>query len=305
MKTKDFLFCLKHTFTKITRRELSALLLLFFLRLSHSCAVLINLLALVRTLKKLEGLCLWEAERGRQTVMLLLCKNHSAPETLLIIHTKSLCQHWLSFSTLFGNTFHLLAYASLRKSKQWSTQTSLALVFWYLASKSMWCESRRLINSLCSTPLFLQTHLFKIRLLHFVTKSVYDGKEGHLENKKESFLLHLSWPYLLCVCAFCPCSRQGVRSLDNLFCLVTSEICAVEQCNSKSRQVSETVSSVFEWGNCTLFHCGKEESFQLRFVLTLLNILGSLVPVENSNTHPMVFLRQNNLFVMCIWSSTT
>lgn len=93
MKTKDFLCCLKHTFSKITGRELSALLLMFFLRLSHSCAVLINLLALARTLKSLEGQWLWEAERGKQTVMLLLCRNHTALETLLIMHTKSLRQH--------------------------------------------------------------------------------------------------------------------------------------------------------------------------------------------------------------------
>lgn len=57
---------------------------------------------------------------------------------------------------------------------------------------------------------------------------------------------------------------------------------------------------MFERRNCTLFHCGKEEHFQLGFVLTLLNIPESLVQVENSNTHPMLFLRQNNIFVIYI-----
>ena len=145
----------------------------------------------------------------------------------------------------------------------------LAPVFWYLASKSMWCESRHLINSLCTTPLFLQTHLFKIWLLHFLTKSVHDGKEGNLKNKKQSSSLHLSWPYLFCMFVpFVLCSWQGVCSLDILFCLVMSEICAVKQHNSESRQIkdSETVSSMSGWDNRTLSSPTVEKGkFSIRF----------------------------------------
>lgn len=89
---------------------------------------------------------------------------------------------------------------------------------------------------------------------------------------------------LMCVCAFCPCNWQSVHTLDNLFCLVTSEICAAEQCNSKSRQIRLVRLSVLCLSEVTVLFSTVEKSFQLGFVLTLFNILRSLIPIENSNT---------------------